>query len=247
VETSFGYPTRVKRLLAGTYLHPLHLARRGLLRVLGDAREYVTGRTLDLGSGNMRYRHLFPQITRYFSVDLLGNSAFERRVSVWGSGLQLPFASGSFDTVLCTEVLEHVPVPALLFQEAVRVLRPGGHLVLTTPQTWGLHEAPHDYYRFTEFGLRFLALQARLDVVRVVPTCGIWATVGQRLSSFLFFDLFRSKAAVLRVATLPACAVLQLCAALLDALCGQRGDPLDHLLIARKECDEAAAGAQSLR
>ena len=79
-------------------------------------------------------------------------------------------------------------MPEDVFAQAYRVLKSGGFLVLTTPQTWGLHGAPHDYYRYTEYGLRYLAERAGFDVVRIEPTCGIWATVGQRLSSFFFFE-----------------------------------------------------------
>jgi SAM-dependent methyltransferase len=66
------------------------------------------------------------------------------------------FDDASFDAVFLLEVLEHVATPDLAISELHRVLAPGGVLVLSTPFLFEIHEAPHDYYRFSEHGLRFL-------------------------------------------------------------------------------------------
>lgn len=66
------------------------------------------------------------------------------------------FADASFDAVFLLEVLEHVAEPQRALDELRRVLAPGGALVLSTPFVFEIHEAPHDYYRFTEHGLRHL-------------------------------------------------------------------------------------------
>ena len=234
MERDFAVPDGLKKWFGDTYLNPLHIARRSLRRALTLATSYVAGTTLDLGCGGKRYASLFPRVTRYVFLDLPTNSASERMVSVWGDGQALPFRPDAFDSVLCTEVLEHVPAPEHLFAEVYRVLKQDGHLILTTPQTWGLHEVPHDYYRYTEFGLRFLAERAGFTVLVVKPTCGIWATVGQRLSSFVFFELGLPQNIVVRGGLATACAAGQIAFTGLDALFGHRGDPLDHLLIARK-------------
>ncbi len=234
METSFDVPPALKRLFSETWLNPLHLARRRLRAVLAAAAPYARGRLLDVGCGRQRYRALFASVSAYLGVDLPSNSANSRALAAFASGLHLPFPGDCFDTVLCTEVLEHVPEPLTLMKEAARVLRPGGHLILTTPQTWGLHEAPHDYYRYTEYGLRYLAQAAGLDVLRVTPTCGVWATTGQRAASFLFFELGASWPLVLKGALALGLAVGQMAAAALDAVFGHRGDTLDNLLIASK-------------
>ena len=77
---------------------------------------------------------------------------------------QLPFPNSSFDTVLLSDVLEHVPAPEKLWQEIARVLTPGGHLLMNVPFIYGVHEAPHDYARFTNFALRRFARDAGLEV-----------------------------------------------------------------------------------
>lgn len=62
----------------------------------------------------------------------------------------------TFDGVFLMEVLEHVPEPKLALEEIRRVLKPGGVLIMSVPFTFGIHDAPHDYYRFTKYGLEYL-------------------------------------------------------------------------------------------
>lgn len=66
-------------------------------------------------------------------------------------------SDGSFDAVLCMEVLEHVVSPQTAFTEMVRVLRPGGVLIGSTPFLLGIHDAPFDFQRFTRHGIERLA------------------------------------------------------------------------------------------
>ncbi len=154
---------------------------------------------------------------------------------MWGDALALPLADRSADTVLCNQVLEHVPEPLQVLRETHRVLRPGGYLLLTTPQTWGLHLVPHDYFRYTQFGLRHLAAQAGFEILRVDPTSGFWATATQRLSDVIYNTYATSwpwyvSAALLRI----PCAVLVAGGLLLDRAFGKHGDTLDNVLVARK-------------
>jgi SAM-dependent methyltransferase len=95
-----------------------------------------------------------------------------RELDLVADGACLPFRAGSVDVVLLMEVLEHVPAPVRLFQEAARVLRGGGFLCVTAPQYCIVHNYPADYYRYTDQGLRYLCGQAGLRVVDVRPTGG---------------------------------------------------------------------------
>ncbi len=229
-----GLAEAAKRWLASGWLEPLHIAKRSLAREMRRAAPRLKGRLLDIGCGVKPYRAMLAGVTHHIGIERPGTRSRSTVVDCWSDALALPFADASFDSVLCNEVLEHVTDPARLFAEAARVLKPGGTLVLSTPQTWGLHEEPHDYWRFTCLGLAHLARGAGLAVEDITPTCGTFATVGQRLASFLFYGTPARRVPVLNLASRPFLAALQLAAVALDELAGRRGDPLDHVLVARR-------------
>jgi SAM-dependent methyltransferase len=166
---------------------PTFLEQDSLLSALQKAASEVGGgRLLDIGCGRRPYASLFTHITHYVGIDLPSSRSVGRdSPDIWASGLRLPFASGRFDVVLCTQVLEHVPQPEQMVAEAHRVLRTGGQLILTAPQTWGLHEEPHDYYRFTRYGLRYLLVSIGFDVMRIEARGGVFRMIGQTLLSYL--------------------------------------------------------------
>jgi SAM-dependent methyltransferase len=66
----------------------------------------------------------------------------------------LTFRDGEFNTIILSDVLEHIPRPARLWEEMSRVLAVDGKIILNVPFYYWLHESPHDYYRYTEFALR---------------------------------------------------------------------------------------------
>lgn len=84
----------------------------------------------------------------------------------------LPFEPASFDTIILSDVLEHLYEPDALWREMSRVLRPKGRVLCSVPFFYWLHESPHDYYRYTEFALRRFAKNASLEVLDLVPIGG---------------------------------------------------------------------------
>src|SRR5258705_3003446 len=89
---------------------------------------------------------------------------------------RLPIPDGVADTVVSFQVLEHLNEPQTMLDEAHRILAPGGCLVLAVPFQWWVHEAPHDYFRYTRFGLRHLLTKAGFSDVVVQETSGFWTT-----------------------------------------------------------------------
>lgn len=84
----------------------------------------------------------------------------------------LPFSDGRFDTIVLSDVLEHIPTPEALCREISRVLAPSGTLILNVPFYYWLHEEPHDYYRYTQYALRRFIDLAGLRLVMLEATGG---------------------------------------------------------------------------
>lgn len=94
------------------------------------------------------------------------------------TAVPLPFGDAAFDTVVLSDVLEHIPTPGALLADVARVLRPGGTLLLNVPFLYGVHEAPYDFHRYTEFALRRMAQEAGLEVVELSPLGGLLEVLG---------------------------------------------------------------------
>jgi SAM-dependent methyltransferase len=119
-----------------------------------------SSRVLDYGCGGSPYRSLFGVCT-YHRADLLGGRDLDFEYS---DDALLPRDAGNYDCVLSTQVLEHVAMPSTYLQECYRVLRPGGALLLTTHGVFEDHACPHDYWRWTAFGLSRLVEQCGMKV-----------------------------------------------------------------------------------
>ena len=140
---------------------------------------------LDAGAGECIYRPLFDG-RRYVAVDRgVGDADWNYRVlSALADLEQMPFSAGAFHFVLCTETLEHVARPAVVLRELRRVLRPGGTLALTVPFLIPVHQAPHDYYRYTPFGLRRLLGDAGFEVEELTTAGGYFTFLHRELMDF---------------------------------------------------------------
>jgi SAM-dependent methyltransferase len=138
-------------------------------------RAHAQGRLLEMGCGYVplyeTYRDLVSEnICIDWEKAAHANPYLDQMVDLTEA---LPFESASFDTVLLTDVLEHIPEPMNLVCEIARILRPGGKLILGVPFLYWLHEVPHDYYRYTEFALRRFCRRSGLRVLELVPYGGL--------------------------------------------------------------------------
>lgn len=125
-------------------------------RFLGPRLSTLRGSLLDVGCGEMPYRTFLPGEVGYLGIDVPQAGAFSMSGNdevISFDGHYIPFPDASFDTVLCTEVLEHSPEPAALIAEIERVLKPGGKLIATVPFSARVHYAPYDYHRFSKYAL----------------------------------------------------------------------------------------------
>lgn len=149
---------------------------RAILRMLD---EHLEGKTLDVGAGQLPLRPLVEERgAQYESVDL------ERRhpdlTYVDDAQKLSTFDDEIYDTVISSQVLEHVADPFSAMNAMARITKPGGKILLTVPHLSRLHEVPHDYYRYTQFGVRAMAEQAGFEVIEVRCVGGLFTFLGQQ-------------------------------------------------------------------
>lgn len=163
--------SRDPRMVSPGSRHYVDLNARHLQRaILAHAR----GELLDLGCGAVPLYGTYASLVDGVTCADWGNS-------LHGTGhldvecdlnQPLPFPDRAFDTVILSDVLEHIAIPDQLVGEIRRILRPNGNLIVSVPFFYWVHEAPHDHFRYTRFALQAMAGRAGLDVVEVTAMGG---------------------------------------------------------------------------
>lgn len=147
-------------------------------------RQYARGLLLDLGCGKVPLYETYREyVTENICADWPSSTHGNEHLDIFVDlSSPLPFADGSFDTILSSDVIEHLPDPRLAFLEMSRLLKPGGILLLNTPFLYMLHEIPNDYYRFTRYAIQRLADTAGMEVVRLEEIGGAGAVIADLIS-----------------------------------------------------------------
>ena len=154
--------------------------------VKNEILKYGKGSVLDIGCGDKPFYHsLKNQINHYIALDHLASKNSINAVDIFATADNLPFIDSSFDVVLLTQVLEHLEEPALALSEIKNVLKQNGILIISVPFLYPVHEAPRDFYRFTEFGIKYLANKAGFSIEVIKPVSGFWITFFSFLSIYI--------------------------------------------------------------
>lgn len=141
---------------------------------------------LDIGAGTCPYRSLFAhcQYTAHdfkkYKGQKLGDTTEYGRIDIESDIIKIPVPNGSFDAILCTEVLEHVPEPIAALKEMARILKPGGVILLTAPLGSALHQLPfHFYGGYTPEWYKHFGESFGLSVRELVPNGGFFKHLAQ--------------------------------------------------------------------
>ncbi|MFN8566209.1 MAG: class I SAM-dependent methyltransferase [Kouleothrix sp.] len=114
-------------------------------------------RLLDAGAGERQFaqycghlRYVAQDFAQYDGqgdgVGLQTGSWDQSKLDIVSDIAAIPEPDGSFDAIMCTEVFEHIPHPVQALAEFARLLRPGGHLLITAPFCSLTHFAPYHFY-----------------------------------------------------------------------------------------------------
>ena len=152
--------------------------------LLKNTRHYK-GVLYDLGCGESPYRDFFLRHARqYIGVDWAGSYHDTKADIAADLNNPLPIGSEVADTVISLSVLEHLCEPQVMLNEAFRILKPDGGIVLQVPWQWWIHEAPYDFFRYTPYGLKYLFEKAGFVNIVVEPQAGFFSTAILKLNYF---------------------------------------------------------------
>lgn len=157
-------------------------------------QQHARGSLIDLGCGKAPLTGIYAPLVSTFhwadwctSPHAPSNLDFEVDLSN-----PLPIQDSAYDTVLLSDVLEHLPEPARLLREIKRILRPGGRLIVGVPFLYWVHEEPHDHFRFTKYQLEHLGRTAELDIEEITELGGaldVWADLSAKVCSAIWKPL----------------------------------------------------------
>jgi SAM-dependent methyltransferase len=148
---------------------------------------YARGRLIDLGAGKMPLYGLYrPLVDEILCTDwdgsLHGNQFIDFPCDLT-QGVPMPDAC--VDTVVLSDVLEHLYAPQHALREIHRILRPDGCALLNVPFMYWVHEEPHDYFRYTQFALKRMATEAGFEICRLDTVGGEFYVLADVLGKFL--------------------------------------------------------------
>lgn len=165
-------------------------------RCLEDyASRYMKGRLIDIGCGEKPYRELLsPYVDEHIGLDHEDTLHDKSNADLIGVAYEIPAADDSFDSAVCTAVLEHLEEPEQALRECYRVLKPDGCAIYSVPFIWHLHEEPRDFYRFSKYSLYYLFEKVGFEIVELKALSGFWVTFGQ----LFVYNLYRLNKGPLR-------------------------------------------------
>jgi len=147
--------------------HRLYLIRKALYNAIQHRAGALSGKMMDFGCGEKPYKNLFAHVGEYVGVDYAGegHDHTDEEIDFFYDGKTIPFPDNTFDSVLSTEVFEHIFNLTEILEEIHRVMKPGAKLLFTCPFVWPLHEKPIDFARYTPFALRHMLEKAGFRVL----------------------------------------------------------------------------------
>ena len=143
-------------------------------------KKYLSGKLIDIGCGIKPYSVFFKDtVDNHIGVDIAGCIHGENNIDLIGTAYSIPTEDETFDSALCTAVLEHLEEPDIAIKECHRILKKGGYAIYSVPFIWHLHEEPRDFFRYSKYGLSYLFEKNNFTIIELISLSGFWVTFGQ--------------------------------------------------------------------
>lgn len=228
--------------LSRTPFHSGYWTRTRVDKAIASHASLAHGVLLDVGCGIKPYERTFaPYVEKYLGLEYSPDSGYRgNKADLCGDAAFLPLADESVDTILCTEVMEHVPNPEKTIEEFARVLRPGGTVITTAPFVYPIHDA-YDFFRYSPDGLPAMMKRHGLEIEKVKPLSGTAVTLAMMFNSywyeigFIWTRWLYPIGLILRPLLWLLCFAVNLLGRLFEIILPSEHLSFNHLTIARKK------------
>ena len=217
----------------GMIVTPIYISRRGLHKSILKFASTIDGDVLDFGCGSKPYESLFRNAKSYLGVDIQvsGHKHIDSKVDVFYDGKKLPFQDKSFDSVVSFEVFEHIFNLKEVLIEIIRILKPGGQILISIPFAWPEHEVPYDYARYTSYGIKDILEKNGCEIVEIHKSTTYFLATSQLMIAYLAWHVFPVGGLISRILQLLIIFPINLAAVLLDSLLPKRYDYFSNAII----------------
>jgi SAM-dependent methyltransferase len=229
------------RYLSRTPFHSGYWVRKRIDDSIADNAHLAHGVLIDVGCGIKPYEFFFaPYVKSYIGLEYSPKSGYRgNKADFCGDAADLPLADGSVDTILCTEVLEHLSNPEKTIAEFARVLRPGGTVITTAPFVYPIHDA-RDFFRYTPDGLAAIMQRHGLTIDKVKPLSGTAVTLAAMINiywyeiGFMWTKWLYPLGLVLRPALWLICFIVNVLGGIFEFILPSKHLSFNHITIAKK-------------
>lgn len=172
--------------LLGVFFNPFYFVRRALYEHMKDLSVHIKGKVLDVGCGTKPYEKLFTRATEYIGMDYDSpENRNIKQIDIFYDTKKFPIQDETFDSIIFTQVLEHVFNPDEFLQEIHRSLKKGGQILMSVPFVWDEHSQPHDYARYSSFGVAHLLTQHGFTIIEHRKTLSDIRVIFQLINCYI--------------------------------------------------------------
>lgn len=232
------------KYLGRTPFYAGYWVRKRIDDAIADSAQLAHGVLFDVGCGSKPYKKLFePYVTEYLGLEYSPDSGYRGNAAdLCGDAAKLPMADKCVDTILCTEVMEHIHDPESAVREFARILRPGGTLITTAPFVYPIHDK-YDFFRYSPDGLAAIMTRHGLTIESVKPLSGTAVTLALIFNlywydvGFMWTKWMYPLGVLLRPILWFFCFLVNMIGGLFEALLPSNHLAFNHLTVARKPLD----------
>lgn len=222
--------------LLGLFINPFYFARKGLYQNMVKLAKNIKGKTLDVGCGQKPYEK-FCNSSEYIGleIDTPKNRKF-KKADYFYDGRIFSFKNCEFDSIIVSEVFEHVFNPDEFLSEINRVLKRGGILLMSVPFVWDEHEQPFDYGRYSSFGLQYILRKHGFQIVEFKKSINDIRVIFQLLVNYIYKKTITKNIYINLLLTIILMAPFNIVGEILSIIMSKNNDLyLDNIVLVRKE------------